>query len=204
MRKEVKNFDRMDLFKHFHERTNPFSFVTTKIDITNLYRFCKKNKNVYATIGYYVTLAMNKVEAFKYRYEDGKVYYYDKLFPSYTQMFHDGNIGFFVCDIKDNYQNFVQEFHLVQEKFLEKNQSIEPEDQDVVWLSCEPWFNFTGCVPPFDKDTTIPQVIWDQFMIEEDKCYIDVMIMAHHGFVDGSHIGAFINEFRKLIENIEI
>ena len=41
-------------------------------------------------------------------------------------------------------------------------------------------------------------------MIEEDKCYIDVMIMAHHGFVDGSHIGAFINEFRKLIENIEI
>lgn len=203
MRNEVQNFNRKDLFELYHARTNPFSFVTIKLDITNLYHFCKKNKNVYATIGYYVTLAMNQVDAFKYRYEDGKIYYYDRLFPSYTQMFKGGNIGFFVCDIKDNYQEFIKEFNLVQDTFFKKNKSIDSKNQGVVWLSCEPWFNFTGCVTPFDKDTTIPQVIWDQFMIEKDKCYIDVMIMAHHGFVDGSHIGAFISVLKELIKNIE-
>lgn len=42
MRTEIKEFKREDLFKCFQEKTNPFSFVTTKIDITNLYQFCKK------------------------------------------------------------------------------------------------------------------------------------------------------------------
>ena len=204
MRKEIKDFKRKDLFEHYHSRTNPFSFVTTKIEITNLYHFCKKHKNFNATFSYYVMLAMNQVEAFKYRYEDGKFYYYDNLYPSYTQMFHDGNIGFFVCDMKDSYQKFIKEYNAVQEKFLKTNQSIEPDVQDVVWLSCEPWFQFTVCVTPFDKDITIPQVIWDQFTMEGDKCYIDIMIMAHHGFVDGSHIGAFINGLKELIENIKI
>lgn len=204
MRKEIKELKRKELFEHYHSRTNPFSFVTTKIEITNLYHFCKKHKNFYATFGYYVMLAMNQVEAFKYRYENGKFYYYDKLLPSYTQMFKDGDIGFFVCDMKDSYQEFIKEFHIVQEKFLKTNQSIERDDQGAVWLSCEPWFQFTGCVVPFDKDITIPQVIWDQFTMEGDKCYIDIMITAHHGFVDGSHIGAFIHNLKELIENIKI
>lgn len=204
MRKEIENFNRMDLFEHYHSKTNPFSFVTMKIDITNLYHFCKKHKNVYATIGYYVALAMNKVDAFKYRYEGGKIYHYDVIKPVYTQMFKNGNIGFFACPMKEDYSAFIKEFNLIQDNFFKTNQSDNNIDQGEIWFSCEPWFNFSGCVVPFDKEVTVPQVIWDQFMLEGDKCYIDIMIMAHHGFVDGSHIGAFINGFKELIENIEV
>ena len=73
MRKEIKDFKRKDLFEHYHSKTNPFSFVTTKVDVTKLYEFCKKHKNYYATMGYYLTLAANSIEEFKYRYEDGKI-----------------------------------------------------------------------------------------------------------------------------------
>lgn len=203
MRKEIENFNRLELFKYYHEKTNPFSFVTTKVDITNLYKLCKKNKNTYATIGYYITLAINEVDAFRYRYENGKIYYYDVIRPSYTQMFNDGNIGFFSCDIKENYSEFIREYNTVQNTFLETCLSIANKDQGEVWLSCEPWFNFSSCVTPFDKEVTIPQVIWDRFSFEGDRCYINIMIMSHHGFVDGSHIGLFINKFSEILENIE-
>ena len=37
MKEEIKNYCRQDLFDYYHKRSNPFVFVTTKIDITNSY-----------------------------------------------------------------------------------------------------------------------------------------------------------------------
>ena len=70
-----------------------------------------------------------------------------------------------------------------------------------IWLSCEPWFTFTGFIPPFDKEITIPQFIWDKYENIDGKYYIDLMIMVHHGFADGYHIGKFIE---LLNENIRV
>lgn len=203
MRTEIKNFKRQDLFKTFQEKTNPFSFVTTKIDITNLYQFCRKNKNFYATMGYYVALAMNGVDEFKYRYEDNKIYKYDTINLRFTQMFDDETIGFFRCSMTDDYDKFIEEFLENQEKFKKTHQSSVKKDQAEVLLSCEPWFHFTGLVTPFNKEVTIPQVIWDKFNFENDRCYINLMVMVHHGFADGYHIGKFFNKLSELIENID-
>lgn len=94
MRTEIKNFKRQELFDMFNSRTNPFSFVTTRIDITNIYKLCEKKKNYYATIGYYLTIALNEVEEFKYTYQDGHIYKYDKIHPSFTDIKEDNIIGF--------------------------------------------------------------------------------------------------------------
>lgn len=203
MKTEVKDFKRMDLFKHYHANTNPFAFVTTRVEITNLYNFCKKHKNYYATIGYYVALAMNQVEEFKYRYEDNKIYKYDTISPSFTQMFDDETIGYFRCTMTDNYSEFIKDFQETEKTFKKTHQSSANKDEGEVWLSCEPWFNATGLIPPFNKDITIPQVIWDKFKLEDNKCYINLMIMVHHGFADGFHIGKFINTFQELVQNIK-
>jgi len=70
-------------------------------------------------------------------------------------------------------------------------------------LSCQPWFNFTGVIPPFDKSITIPQLIWDRFTFEGNRCYINLMIMVHHGFADGYHIGKLIEKIENTIQNIK-
>lgn len=203
MRIEVKDYNRIDIFNHYNQNTNPFSFVTTKVDITKLYNFCKKHKNYYATIGYYVALTANLVEEFKYRYENGKIYKYDKIHPNFTQMFEDETIGYFACELKDTYEDYIEEYNKVYEKFINTHTSYTKEDGGEIWLSCEPWFEFTGVISPFNKEVTVPQVIWDKFSIENDRCYIHMMIMIHHGFADGYHIGKFINTFKSLIDKIE-
>jgi len=124
MKTEIKDFKRMDLFKYYNERTNPFAFVTTKVEITNIYNYCKKNKNYYATIGYCVAKAMNQVEEFKYRYEDNKIYKYDLISPSFTQMFDDETIGFFRIKMTDNYHEFINLFQETQTNFKKNKKCV--------------------------------------------------------------------------------
>lgn len=202
MRTEVKNFKRIKLFEFYHNKTNPFIYVTTKIDITKLYNKCSINKNTYATIGYYFSLAVNSIDAFKYRYENGKIYKYDILKPNFTQMFDDETIGYFVCDMKDNLESFIEEYKKIENEFLITKKSFNSDNQGEIWFSCQPWFNFTGVITPYDKEISVPQIIWDKFSFENDRCYINLMIMVHHGFADGYHIGLLINKINEIIDNI--
>lgn len=203
MRKEIKNFDREELFHKFNKKSNPFIFVTTEIEVTPLYNLCKKLRNHYATIGYYVTKAVNEIEAFKYRYEDGKFYKYDKLNPRFTQMTNDKNhIGTFEVNMSNDYHKFIREYRKVEKQFLESELTTPYTDKGKLLFSCEPWYNFTGLVIPFDKENEIPEIIWDRFSFRGEKCYLHFMITVHHGFADGYHIGEFLTTFKELINNI--
>lgn len=203
MKKEVRDFKRKELFDLYNSRMNPFAIVTTKIDITNIYNLCLKKKHIYGTIGYYLTLALNDIEEFKYTYEDGKIYKCDKMIPNFADIRNDTSLGFYECDLKDNYDDFIKEYELTKEQFLNGTYAEKTWNDGVVWLSCQPWYHFSSLVPPFDKNTTVPQLIWDKFSFEEDKCYINLMIFVHHGFADGYHIGKLITKIEEVINNIQ-
>lgn len=199
MKKEVKNLNRLDLFNHYDSYDNPFLIVNTKVDITNIYNKCK---NYYASIAYFLTLAANQIENFKLRYENGKFYKYDNLIPNFVQLKSDGNIGFIDCNLKEKYSDFISEYKSVQENF-KQGKICYTKTQGKIWNSYVPWYNFNSLVTPFDKSITIPQFNWDKFSFENDKCYINLMIMAHHGFVDGSHVGQFLQNFNDIVKNID-
>ena len=60
MRKEIENYERKELFNNF-DRDNPFIFLTTKVNITNIYKNCK---DYYPSIAYFITKAVNQIENF--------------------------------------------------------------------------------------------------------------------------------------------
>ena len=71
MRTEVVDFKRKDLFKAYDMKENPFLYVTTKVDITNIYNKCKK---------YYATISS---QIFKKLKEDVTIYENQKSFSTY-------------------------------------------------------------------------------------------------------------------------
>lgn len=204
MREEVKNFKRKELLDLYNSKDNPFSLITTKIDITIIYNLCKKHGHYYGSIAYFFTKALNRVPEFKYFMEDGVVYKYDVINPSFVDLLEDDMIGFFTCEYKDDYEDFIELYKKTKEEFKSGKLKSEDARGGVVWLSCLPWFNFSGCVPPIDKSVTIPQLIWDKFVFENGRCYVNLLIMAHHGFIDGLHIGKLIHAIEEEIDNIEI
>ena len=199
MMKEIENFERQELFNHYSDEDNPFIYITTKIDVTNLVNYCKVHKNFYATMGYVITKSVNAVDEFKYRVQDGKIYFCDRVKSNYTQKLNDHKIGF--LDLPDivNYDEYIKSY-IERSDLLKKNQSnFMTEGIECVWLSCVPWFEFTGLITPFKKTTTIPQFIWDKFAEENGKYTLHLMIMAHHGFVDGWHIAKLLEQINNNI-----
>ena len=201
MIKEVTSFNRKELFDHFNEESNPFLYITMEVDVTNLVIFCKTHKNFYATMGYCVTKAMNMVDAFKYRMEDDKIYFCDRLKSNYTQQIDEDLIGFFELPDITDYNEYIKEYKIRETQLMNNEYDASKHGIDCVWLSCFPWHSFTGIITPFNKKVTIPQIIWDKFTLNGDKYTLHLMVMAHHGFVDGGHIGKFINNLENIIKN---
>lgn len=198
--KKITNYKRKDLFNHYNSRTNPFLSIVIKVDVTNIVEFCKKNHYFYATMGYVINKAVNKVDEFKYCYKDGDFYYHDKLRSSFTQIREDETIDFFSIDFDDNYNNYLANYINAYELFKDKKTLNTNADSMDIWFSCAPWFKFESLTVPFDKSITNPQFIWDKYIEENNRYYVNLFIMVHHGFVDGYHISKFINELNKNID----
>ena len=203
MIREIKEYDRLEIFNKYNSCDNPFIILTTRVNITSLVKYCKKKGNFYATFGYIINKTVNKIDNFKYRYIDNKFYYCDLLNSSYTEMINDDKLTFFTVNYNDNYNIYIDEYKKEHQKAIENNELNDKFKQDEIWMSCVPWFNFSGLIPPFSKSVTIPQFIWDKYTKDNDEYYINLMIMVHHGFVDGQHIRKFINELENNIKHFK-
>lgn len=203
MIKEVKDFKRKELFDHYNDCDNPFIICTTKIDVTNIVKYCKIHRNFYATMGYIVTKTANQIEQFKYRYKGDKIYYCDIIKSNYTQIKDDETIGFFDVPYTENFEEYIENFIDIQEEFKKDNELLIENDLDEIWISCEPWFTFTSLIPPLNKKISIPQVIWDKYEENDGRYSLNLMITIHHGFADGYHVGQFFNLLKENINEFK-
>lgn len=205
MRRIITDYERQELFDLYNSRTNPFSFITTKIDITNAYNYSRKHKHLYALLSYLFTKAMNRIDNFKYRIENGEIVKYDTINPSFTEMLDNGDVSFISLDPCSSIEEFFDLHDRAKDEFKKSQKAVDyqTEANGQVWLSCLPWFKFTGVVPPFDKDESTPQIIWDKFEIVEGRVYINAMLMANHGFVDGFHFGKLIQYINEELDSIK-
>ena len=75
MKIEMKDYKRNHLFERYHQSENAFIILTTKIDVTNVVEYCNKNKRFYAPMGHLISKTVNEIDAFKYRYQNGELFF---------------------------------------------------------------------------------------------------------------------------------
>jgi chloramphenicol O-acetyltransferase type A len=197
---DINNWDRTELYKHYDLCTNPFIILTTTIDITNLYNYVKENKlSMYASLGFYLLNAINEFDGFKYRKEDNELVLFDIVNANFTDSTGNNDLFFYSVNYNDNLLDFNKEYRNNREEYLHNNKKYKNKkpNENEVWFSCAPWFNINSLIPPFNHDNYIPQFIWDKFKIENNKVTTNLMIMVHHGFIDGYHLGKFFDLLQK-------
>ncbi len=203
MRKEIDNYVRQETFNAYHGKANPFIHLVSKIDITNLMPYAKKYGSYYATIAFALHLAVMEMDCFKYRYEEGKIVYYTDLALNFVHNVGGGeDIVFFDVDYTD-YKSYIANFFLATKRAEETKQSYAHGDGGEIWYSCVPWFNFSALVTPFNENDNIPQFVWDKFIKENGKTYVNLYIQIHHGFCNGSDLGEFFKRLEEKNTNFE-
>lgn len=79
------------------------------------------------------------------------------------------------------------------------------ETDDLVYLSCLPWFDLTCCMNErnFDKDDAIPRITWGKYVRQDDRETLGLSIEVNHRFVDGVHLGRFYEALQQKINDLE-
>lgn len=185
----------------FRNSIEPAFCVTFELDITN---FLKKTKEQ----GHSFTLAMvyavckcaNEIEEFRYRFVDDKIVLFDKIDTAFTYLNQETEL-FKVVNVpmQDTMQEYVE--MAMKAAREQKEYFTGPLGNDVFQCSPMPWVTYTHIshTNSGKKDNATPLFDWGKYFERDGWVIMPVSVQAHHSFVDGLHIGKFVDKLQKFM-----
>lgn len=208
MKKLIKlnDWKRKDHFLFFSKFEEQFFGVTINIDCTIAYKNAKEKSSSFFLYYLYRALkAANNIENFRYRIIDKEVYLFDQINASATVNRPDETFGFSYMDYHENeeifYKKAKEEIARVQQS---KGLIPAGSGENVIHFSAVPWLDFTALshARSFTFPDSCPKISFGKVTEQNGKKLMSVSIHAHHGLMDGLHIGLFAEQFQKLMNEI--
>ena len=203
---DTENWNRKEHFEFFSKMASPYFGIVTEVDCTKAYENAKKN--AVSFFAYYLhksMIAINSVEELKYRIVENNVVSFPVINAGATVGREDGTFGFIFVNFSNDFETFNAELQKEIQSVQNSNGlRLNNDDikKDLIRHSTIPWTSFTGLLHPtnFDRTESVPKITFGKFNIREGKKYLPVSIEAHHGLVDGFHLGKYLNEFQKQMD----
>lgn len=199
---DEKAWDRAMHCMVFRNSIEPAFCVTFEADVTNF-------KNKVKEQGLSFTMAMvfavckcaNEIESFRYRFLDGQVVLYDKVDTAFTylnketELFKVVNVPF-VDNIKEYCKMAIETAQEQKEYFT------GPLGNDVFQCSPMPWVAYTHIshTNSGKKDNATPLFDWGKYYEKNGRIILSISVQAHHSFVDGLHIGRFVDKLQVFFD----
>ncbi|HEU4495622.1 MAG TPA: chloramphenicol acetyltransferase [Flavobacterium sp.] len=204
---DLSIWPRKEHFEFFSKFEEPFFGIAARIDCTKAYETSKENGVSFFLYYLHKTLcAANAVENFKYRIDGGAVFVYDQIDASATLTRDDNTFGFSLIP-------FFSDFGLFQEKALAEIERVRNtpglftrsfETDNLIHFSALPWVDFTSLshARGFAFPDSCPKISIGKMTIgETGKRTMAVSVHAHHGLMDGYHIGQFFTKFQEFLDS---
>ena len=203
----LDQWDRKEHFSFFLRSDLPFYNINFNVDVTGLSAFCKKaGVSVNTALIYTTVKALNRIENFLYRLEDGKVVRYDSIDPSFTYICKGEELfRLITVDFDDDLAVFD---HTVKEAITGSTAYFDVsklrERSNFVFISALPWIPFTGVdhTQSLNKEDAIPRISWGKMHELEGKTVLPYNIRVNHIFIDGLHVGKFYEYLSEELQNL--
>ncbi len=203
---DINSWNRKEHYIFFSQFDEPFFGIVSEVDCTTAFKKAKEGGHSF--FAYYLhksLVAANRVDEFKYRIDDGNVVVYDEVHASPTIGREDGTFAFSFIEFSDDF--------LVFEKLLRKEIELVQNSTglglnertsrlDAIHYSSIPWNTFTGLTHArnFKFIDSTPKVTFGKIFMREEKMIMPVSINVHHGLVDGLHVGKYLSQYQKLMD----
>lgn len=205
---DIENWPRKECFEHFMNNAGCSYSITVNMDITNLYKFLKKNNlRMYPAFTWIITKAINEIDEFKMGYdESGKLGYYDKINPCYSVLNSETKV---MSDLCTKYNKKFIEFYYDMVKSLDsyKNDKSYKTNfyRNFFIVSCIPWMSYSSFnVNNEGKQPFLfPMVTWGKYFEQDNKILIPVTIQIHHAVADGYHCSLFYKSVEEVLMDPE-
>ena len=199
----IHEWIRKEYYEFYSTFDEPFYGITTNIDCTKAYTYCKKNNLTF--FSYYLHKAvssLNEIPEFRYRILNDQVVLYDKINASPTIGRENGTFGFSFVELDSDFN----QFNLSLQSEISRVKSSEgiglsekTNRIDVIHCSSIPWISFTSLshARNFKINDSVPKISFGKFSITNEVKQMPVSLHAHHAFVDGRHMGHFFDLFQE-------
>ena len=199
---DEKNWNRAMHCAIFRNSVEPAFCVTFDCDITKFKAYVKKQGLSFTmAMTFAVCKCANEIEAFRYRFMDGKVVLFDKIDTAFTYLNKDTEL-FKVVNVP--FIDDMGEYCRLALKTANEQQDYftGPLGNDVFQCSAMPWVTYTHIshTNSGKKDNATPLFDWGKYYEKDGKVMIPVSVQAHHSFVDGLHIGKFADRLQRFFD----
>ncbi len=205
---DIANWNRKSQFEFFKTYEDPFFNITANLEVTNLFKFCKKHNLSFSLASIFVALkSINEIEEFKLRILNNKVVIFDKVEIGSTILNDDNTFSF--CYY--NYASSIFEFDKASKKVIENHKKgivFEPKEEmlNLVHCSTLPWISFTGfkhARKGDEADKGIPKIIFGKVFEENTVRKIPFSVEVHHALMDGYHVALLFQKMQNYIDELK-
>lgn len=212
----IDTWRRQKAYKTFSNYDDPYTGITTTLNITNLVNLSRNTmSSFYGTMLYFVLKSMDKISAYKYGYGKDEnnnicVYKYDTIAATATVLNSDNELNFtryvkYDCD----YLKFIQDFTVAKEDAehdVDYYKIPELENMNKIRATCLPWIRFNNFKDAlsYSEKSSKPKICWGKYYELNGEYFIDFSLLVNHAFQDGYHMSMLINDIQNTISKIDV
>lgn len=199
----LDTWPRKEHFEFFSAFDEPFFGLVASVDVTKAYATAKQLGVPFFLYYLHKTLAaVNSIEAFRYRINNGEVWVHDVVDVSSTVMREDNTFGFSFMPYHPEILTFVASAQKEIERVRNTPGLITRtfDMENIIHFSAVPWVNFTSLshARSFTLPDSCPKISVGKITIDAaGKREMPVSVHVHHGLMDGYHVGLFYDALQQ-------
>lgn len=203
---DIETWKRKEEYLFFKTFQSPLVGVTVEADCSEAYRKAKASgipPSLYCM--HAALVAGNKVEEFRFREEQGEVFLYDRIHLFAPILTAEHSYKSVLLEYREDFDEFRREAIPVIDRAKSGAGEAHGEGEerrDKLLISVNPWYRFTAVhlSDPAQPHEAFPILTFGKFTPVGEKLMMPVALRVNHGFIDGYHIGRFLDEFQKMLD----
>ncbi len=208
MRKvNLETWVRRDHFNMFSTYDYPHFNLCANVDITAFYPAVKQRGVSFTNaFTYLLTKAANAIPEFRYRIRGEEVVEHEIVHPAITLLLDNDMFTFCSFTYVDDFSVFAAEA-VARIAYIKEHPTIEdePGKDDELYMTAIPWVSFTSVLHPLKlyPADSVPRFAWGKFFEEGQSRKMPLSVQAHHGLMDGLHMGRFYIILQEYLDQPE-
>lgn len=201
---DINSWKRKEHYNFFSKFDQPFFGVTSYINCTEAFHYCKVYKVPF--LNYYIhksLLAANHVREFRHRIENEHVVEYAHISGSITVLRNDETFGFAYFDYHPDLKAFSEEAEkAIRSEKTAAGLKLKPNSNNLIHYSILPGINFSSMqhAQMLVRGDTVPKIVFGKLVFNDGQVLLPTFVHVHHALCDGIHISKFLEEYEKRMQ----